>query len=264
MRIAILSPINNSLYSRVLTWACIQEPGIDVVQVVVRRTLSWKRIIGEIKRDGPRLLKKVHQKLVLGEQTVQSGDPQSLFETAKTEKLPGLNLTDLCRENNIPVLMVGDHNDTWAVEAIVEAKLDAILFTGGGLIRKDLLNASRLGVINCHAGYLPEYRGMDVVEWPLLNSNNGIDNIGLTLHFMDRGVDTGQILIKKPIEIDQGDTFENIRMHMGPQMVALMMEGLRGLRDGKLNKHPQKKEDGRQYFVMHPRVKEAAEKKLAG
>ena len=262
MRIGILSPINNSLYSRVLAWECIQEPGIDVVKVVVRKTLSLNRIRGEIKRDGARLLKKVYKKLVLGEETIQRGDSKSLFARAKFLNLPGKNLTELCAEKSIPLLKVGDHNDPWVVEAIREAKLDAVLFTGGGLIRKNLLEASRLGVINCHAGLLPNYRGMDVVEWPILNSKKGIKDIGLTLHIMDRGVDTGPILIKKAIEVQKGESFEDIRMHMGPQVVDLMMEGLRGLRDGKLEAHSQKKEDGRQYFVMHPRVKEAAEKNL--
>ena len=45
-------------------------------------------------------------------------------------------------------------------------------------------------------GGLPLYRGMDVVEWPILM--NDFDNIGVTTHFMENGVDTGDILkVKK-------------------------------------------------------------------
>lgn len=262
MRIAILSPINNSLYSRVLTWACLQEPGIEVCQVVLRTAWSWKRISGEIRRDGPRLLRKVHQKLVVGEEVVQAEDSNTLSAMARRMGLPGRTLTELCDEMSIPIMTVRDHNDAWAVKALQGADLDAILFTGGGLIRKGILEASQIGVVNCHAGLLPRYRGMDVVEWPILEAGQEKPEVGMTLHLMDRGVDTGPILFKRPIELSPGETFEEVRTHLGPKMVELMMEGVRGLRDGKLTPKTQMKEAGRQYFVMHPRVKAAAVRKL--
>ena len=46
-------------------------------------------------------------------------------------------------------------------------------------------------------GLLPDYRGMDVVEWPILEKN--FKKLGLTTHLMDTGIDTGKIIQKKNI-----------------------------------------------------------------
>ena len=73
-----------------------------------------------------------------------------------------------------------------------ELKPDLVVFTGGRLIRDNILKNSGAGVVNCHMGILPMYRGVDVVEWPILNED--WNNIGLTIHFMVKGIDTGDIL----------------------------------------------------------------------
>jgi methionyl-tRNA formyltransferase len=134
---------------------------------------------------------------------------------------------------------------------------DVIAFTGGGLLRKELLRIPRQGILNCHSGILPSYRGMDVVEWAILERH--IDHIGLSLHFMAAGVDTGPILMKKSVQPQAGETIATLRLRMEPLMVDLMLAGLRQLRDGRIKPTPQKTTDGRQYFVMHPRLKKQAQ-----
>lgn len=255
MRIAILSPIHNSLYSRLVAYLCVQESDIQVAQIVVRRALNWKRIQSEIRRDGPRLLKKVHQKLILGRQAFPPASAATIQDLAQSLKLPGKSLYDLGKRYGIPVLTVNDHNDPPAEKALSESDLDAIVFTGGGLIRKNILAIPRIGVINCHAGLLPRYRGMDVVEWAALEAETFPPATGLTLHLMDKGVDTGPILKTLPLPLAPGETIESLRIRIEPEMVHLVMAGLRGLRDGLVTPSPQENDDGQQYFVMHPRIK---------
>jgi methionyl-tRNA formyltransferase len=57
-------------------------------------------------------------------------------------------------------------------------------------LRKQLLEVPRLGVLNAHLGLLPEIRGMSSPEWSLLQHIP----VGVTIHFMDTGIDTGPIL----------------------------------------------------------------------
>ena len=152
-----------------------------------------KRIRGELKRDGVRLLRKAYRKLVVGE-SVYEGSDQTILSMAKRVQLPGRDVYDLCRGAKVPVVTVKDHNDPSSCTAIRNASPDLIVFTGGGLIRKELLSLPRLGVLNCHMGPLPEYRGMDVVEWPLLEQSRDVARLGITVHYMDKGVDTGAIL----------------------------------------------------------------------
>ena len=137
-----------------------------------------------------------------------------------------------------------------------------VIFTGGGLLRKPILEIPQLGILNCHTGILPQYRGMDVVEWTVLEEKIDAVGLGVTLHFMDIGVDTGPILLKKKYFLKPGSSFESIRAELEVMMVYLMIEGVKGLQTGNLNPLMQDLQKGRQYFVMHPRIKEVAEIRL--
>jgi methionyl-tRNA formyltransferase len=126
-----------------------------------------------------------------------------------------------------------------------------------------LLSVPRLGILNCHMGILPELRGMDVVEWAVLEAGEESPRIGLTLHLMDRGVDTGPILLHHHLDLRLGDTLEAVRQRLEPAMVRLMMQGICGLRDGSITPRTQSEAAGRQYYVMHPRLHAAASARLA-
>ena len=261
MRIVVLAPIRNSLYSCLVTHLLAQAPGIDVCRIVVRTPWSFRRIRGELRRDGIRLLRKVYRKLVVGDSAYAQTE-ENIVELSVKVGLPRRDLYRLGRYCRIPVSTVRDHNETLSCDAITKAQPDLIVFTGGGLIRDRLLQIPRLGVLNCHMGPLPRYRGMDVVEWPILEHGSATANLGLTVHFMDKGVDTGDVLAQRETVFHDLDTFRRVRDRMEPQMVRLMVETVIGLRDGTVNRTKQRVDSGRQYFVMHPRLYEIAERCL--
>ena len=263
MRVLMLAPIRSGLYARVLAHLLAREPGIELVGIVVRRPWSWGRIRGELRRDGPRLLKKVYQKLVLGDAAFKASPQRNLLTVAKESGLTAKTLQALATQAGCPCLTVGDHNDQKSLDFIRVQAPDAIAFTGGGLIRRDLLDIPKLGILNCHMGQLPPYRGMDVVEWPVLEDTTGTPPLGLTVHTMDAGVDTGPILRVVKFGIEPGDDFARIRERLTARMPTLMFEVLRDLRDQRVVPEAQKAADGRQYYVLHPRLTAAAQSKLA-
>jgi methionyl-tRNA formyltransferase len=71
---------------------------------------------------------------------------------------------------------------------------------------------------------------------------------------MDEGLDTGPVLLWRKMALRPGDDFESIRERMAPELIRMMMKGLRGLRDEAVEPMPQALAAGRQYFVMHPRI----------
>lgn len=259
MKVAVLAPISSSLYSRLVTQLGLQEKDIEVGAVIVRSTLSISRFRSEFRRDGARLIQKIFNKIIFRERIVAAAG-NTLSDLENRINLSAKNLRILCRQHRIPYLVVSNHNSLKALNLLRKIQPDVIAFTGGGLIRPELLSISRLGVLNCHSGILPEYRGMDVVEWPVAEGHP--DQVGLTLHFMDAGIDTGPILIQRKVALQTGESFMQLRARMEPMMVELMLEGLRGLRDGTIKPQPQKVESGRQYYVMHSRVKAYAEDRL--
>jgi methionyl-tRNA formyltransferase len=239
-----------------------QEKGIQVVGIVVRTPWNLQRVRSEFRRDRVRLINKVLNKWLFPQQKYTRIEDVTLLKLAHKENLPGKTLEDLSHFWKIPIITVGDLNQKKSLDFLQKANPDLIVFTGGGLIRKHILDIPRLGILNCHSGWLPRYRGMDVIEWAVLDAGKKVPQVGITLHFMDQGVDTGPILLQEKVVLKFGDTIERIRMRMEPMMVNLILKGVRGLRDGRLKAEQQKLEDGHQYYIMHPRLKIIAMRKL--
>jgi methionyl-tRNA formyltransferase len=199
--------------------------------------------------------------LWLGEDAYPSEEEETLLRLSAEAGLPNDNLAKLTRRYGAAHIQKPDLNDTAIVEFLKRLSPDVVVFSGGGLVRQPVLEIPAMGVLNCHSGILPAYRGMDVVEWAILEAD-GKPEIGLTLHFMDAGVDTGPILLRHYEQIQKDDTLTRIRRRLEPQMVKLMMRGLRRLRDQNLEPQPQAIEEGRQYFVMHPRLRAKTTEKV--
>lgn len=84
-----------------------------------------------------------------------------------------------------------------------ELNPDLIAVFGTSLIRGDLLQKGRFGIVNLHGGLSPEYRGADCTFWALYNAEP--ENIGCTLHYIDAGIDTGGLIAHVSPEVDPGD-----------------------------------------------------------
>lgn len=82
-------------------------------------------------------------------------------------------------------------------------KPDVIAVFGTSLIRGPLLTKGRLGIFNLHGGLSPRYRGADCTFWALYNGE--IDQIGCTLHRIDAGIDTGDLIAHVSPEVAEGD-----------------------------------------------------------
>ncbi|MDC0083074.1 formyltransferase family protein [Schleiferiaceae bacterium] len=109
-------------------------------------------------------------------------------------------------------------------------------------------------------GILPMYRGMDVIEWPILLED--WKNLGITIHFMDKGVDTGDILKVHYIPQRKGDTIKTIRLRFEPVMVEQLSNVVVDLLYEKIKGEPQNINDGKQFFVMSKRLQDITKNKL--
>lgn len=262
LKVILFSPIQSSLYSRLVLHGLLQEPDVQVTGVAARTPWNVQRARSEWQRDGNRLVQKFIRKYLLREKAFAGQTCENLAHLASEVHLPHGTLRDLASAQDIPYLVCRDLSDPLCEDFIRRQTADVIVFTGGGLIRQNILQLVRLGVLNCHTGVLPAYRGMDVVEWTAMERAVGTVGFGVTLHYMDKGVDTGPVLLVKKIQPAEDDTFSTIRMRLEVEMVRTMLEGVRQIAAGTLQAHPQHMQQGRQYFVMHPRVKAIAEERL--
>jgi methionyl-tRNA formyltransferase len=133
------------------------------------------------------------------------------------------------------------------------------ILVGADLVPAPVLAVPRLGTINAHYGLLPAYRGMNVTEWSVLRG----DPVGVTVHLVDAGVDTGDILLQEQIAIEPGETFASLRRKHQEVAARLLVAAALELRDGSARPRAQAPEEGRQYYRMHPLLRERVERKLA-
>ena len=167
-------------------------------------------------------------------------------------------ISDISNKKGINYVKVDNINSDNAVDYIRNRDIDILINAGGGIFKTAIIDAVRIGILNAHMAFLPTFRGMNVLEWSLFHGHR----IGVTLHFIARGIDTGDILMFREIPIEEGDTVSTLRAKSSVTNVELMTECLELLGRGHISRAKQRPEHGKQYFVMHPRLKEIVERKL--
>ena len=93
----------------------------------------------------------------------------------------------------------------------------------GQILSKEVLDIPKYGCINIHASLLPKYRGASPMQACLLN---GDDKTGVTLMYMDEGMDTGDIISMKECVINDDDNLENIHDRLSLLGVEILKENL--------------------------------------
>jgi methionyl-tRNA formyltransferase len=116
----------------------------------------------------------------------------------------------------------------------------------GQIIPEAILQIPRLGCINVHGSLLPKYRGAAPIHWAIIQ---GEKETGITTMFMDKGMDTGDMLLKKTIPIENDDTAGTLHDKLRLIGAELLLETLRKLEAGTLTSVPQD-HDGATYAPM--------------
>jgi len=75
------------------------------------------------------------------------------------------------------------------------------------IFRKKIFELPPLKTINCHAGKLPFYRGRNVLNWAIINDEK---EFGITVHYVDEGIDTGDIILQEEHPITDDDNYDSV------------------------------------------------------
>lgn len=106
----------------------------------------------------------------------------------------------------------------------------------GKILPKNVLDYPRYGCVNVHGSLLPEYRGAAPMQRAIID---GKKVTGITTMYMAQGLDTGDMLLKGEIEIEENDNFETIHDKLGVLGAELLIETVKGISDGTLTPVPQ-------------------------
>ena len=142
--------------------------------------------------------------------------------------------------HGIPVFQPVKIKEPEAVAELEKYQADLFVVAAfGQLLSEEILNMPEYGCINIHASLLPAYRGAAPIQWAVLN---GEKESGVTIMQMDKGLDTGDMLLKRSVELspkETGDSLHDKLMHLGAE---LFVEALPKLEKGELVPEKQKDE----------------------
>jgi len=111
-------------------------------------------------------------------------------------------------EFGIPFLVHQNINSSEFLEQISRFDCDIyVSMSFNQIFRSEIISKTPMGIINCHAGKLPFYRGRNVLNWALIN---GEKDFGVTVHYVDDGVDTGDIIVQEAYEITEKDDYSTL------------------------------------------------------
>ena len=154
---------------------------------------------------------------------------------------------------NIPVHQPEKIRAPGAQDLLQKLSPDCIVIIAyGQIIPARLLTIPKFGWINLHASLLPKYRGAAPINWAIVN---GETRTGATTMRIDAGMDTGDMLLQRELEIGPAETAPELARRLSEAGAPLMVETLRGLAAGAIAPRPQdhskvtlapilKKEDG--------------------
>ena len=107
---------------------------------------------------------------------------------------------------DVPHVEVPIHNSEQVMPHIANMSLDLVVFGGTRIIRGEILDHPRDGVINSHPGLLPDCRGSASPAWSVYHDIP----IGSSTHFCDNGIDTGELLLRREVSVKRGMTYEDL------------------------------------------------------
>ncbi|MEO9021694.1 MAG: formyl transferase [Ginsengibacter sp.] len=114
----------------------------------------------------------------------------------------GLDKTQLPPEK---VIRLKSINDTECIVLLKKIAPEIVIVNGTRIISKEILNSIPVKFINIHAGITPKYRNVHGAYWAIVN--NDMDNCGVTVHQVDQGIDTGNIIYQGKIKVTGKDNF---------------------------------------------------------
>lgn len=241
MRIVMLC--GDGLSSRIMFNAL--KDSFDIEAVIIEEKIPSKIMISRrIKKLG--LRKTIGQILFLLTNKV-------LYRLAKTRKVELIKKFSL-NENIIPeniINRVDSVNSQEAINLIKKNDPDVIIVNGTRIISNEVLCSINVPFINTHMGITPKYRGVHGGYWALANGDS--NNCGVTVHLVDKGIDTGGILYQDIIYPEKQDNFNTYPIHQIAKAIPLMKKALL---DAKENQISIKQNNLPSYLWYHPTLLE--------
>jgi len=152
--------------------------------------------------------------------------------------------------NHMPVYVTDKMNDEKSVSAIRGWSPDLIVVSGWyHIIKEEILEIPPKGIIGLHASLLPHYRGGAPLVWQLIN---GEKKAGITLFYMERGTDTGDVIGQSEVVIEEEDDISTLYKKVGDKGIELLQNYLPQIAEERA---PRKQQTDVERYRVYPQRK---------
>lgn len=151
--------------------------------------------------------------------------PLNFLSRKRKQEIINENYLDVTDIPNEKINAVTSVNSTSTISLLKVINPDVVIVNGTRIISKKVLSAINCKFINTHAGITPKYRGVHGTYWALLNDD--IENSGVTVHFVDEGIDTGNIInqgVVVPTKYDNFSTYPLLQLSEGLKILNIAIQ----------------------------------------
>ena len=144
-------------------------------------------------------------------------------------------------ENNIPVFQPNTLKDDEVFSELKALNPELIVVVAyGKMLSENVLNLPKYGCINGHASILPNYRGASPIQWCIVQ---GETETGITIMYMDKGMDTGDIIEIERVKIGDDETADELFDRLSFISADLTVRTIEKIANGTAKRTPQCEED---------------------
>ena len=148
-------------------------------------------------------------------------------------------LKGYAKQNNIDYIKHINVNSDEFISTVEKYKCDLFVsMSFNQIFKSKIINLTKYKIINCHAGKLPFYRGRNVLNWVLINDEQ---EFGITVHFVDEGIDTGDIILQKTFQINDQDNYSTLLEKAYTECPNILYESILLFKKGKVKSYKQNK-----------------------
>ncbi|MCC0660052.1 methionyl-tRNA formyltransferase [Clostridioides sp. ZZV14-6154] len=157
------------------------------------------------------------------------------------KKLGMSPVKELAIENNIPVYQPIKARDKDFIDTMKSLNPDVMVVVAfGQILPKEILEIPKFGCINVHVSLLPKYRGAAPINWVIIN---GEEKTGVTTMYMDEGLDTGDMILKTEVNLDENITAGELHDKMMNIGAETLKETLKLIEEGTAPREVQNHEE---------------------
>lgn len=143
---------------------------------------------------------------------------------------------------NIDYLKYPNINSNEFIEKVKKYACDLFVsMSFNQIFKTEIINLPKYKTINCHAGKLPFYRGRNILNWALINDEI---NFGITVHYVDEGIDTGDIILQRDYPITDEDSYKTLLERAYVECAAILYNAIVLFKNGKA--------DSKKQIDIHP------------